>query len=126
MTRLQINCAIGCGDIFVPGKLFALGSIVLHADSAGRLDQIMQFGSLEYIADSRGDLALSGWIPDRLENASSNVALTPELTNDRSFGPYLAQELISEIEPVVVTLEPASSTDATTASSDLDLESSPT
>ena len=90
MAHLQINSNIGCGDIFVPGQLFAFGSIVLHANTAGRLDrvesfvpnQVITFRSLEYTADSRGDLALSGWRPDRLENSSGTMASTPEPTPD--------------------------------------------
>lgn len=86
IAHLQINCEIGCGDVFVPGQLFAFGSVVLHANSTGRLDHVksfppnkmIMFGSLEYTAHSRGDLTLSGWALDRLEDTSAVVALTSE------------------------------------------------
>lgn len=56
-------------DLFVPGQLFAFGSIMLHADSTGHLDQIdnfaperqIRFGHLEYVTDAWGDLVFTGF-----------------------------------------------------------------
>ena len=68
MARLVINDGIRSGDVFIPGQLFAFGSIVLHASPTGRLgqvgsfspDQEIRFGNLEFVTDSRGDLILAG------------------------------------------------------------------
>lgn len=38
-----IGDGISSRDIFVPGQLFPFGGIVLHANSAGRLDQFDSF-----------------------------------------------------------------------------------
>ena len=38
MARLIIGDGINTGDIFAPGRLFAFGSIILHANSTGHLD----------------------------------------------------------------------------------------
>ena len=121
MAHLQINVNIGCGDIFVLGQLFAFGSIVLHTNATGRLDrvesfapnQVVMFWNLEYTADSRGDLALSDWGPDRLGNSSGTTASTPESASD----PDLVLDLTSD---------PTLSADPTTIPSELDLESNPT
>jgi hypothetical protein len=43
MAHLIVGEGIGSRDFFVPGQLFAFGSIVLHADPTGRLDQIDNF-----------------------------------------------------------------------------------
>ena len=43
MARLVISDGIRTGDVFIPGQLFAFGGIVLHANSAGHLDQINNF-----------------------------------------------------------------------------------
>jgi hypothetical protein len=43
MARLLISDGIRSGDAFVPGQLFAFGSVTLHADPAGRLGRIDSF-----------------------------------------------------------------------------------
>ena len=56
MARAIIGKGIESGDFFVPGQLFSFGSIVLHANPTGHLDQIdnfapehrIRFGNLEY------------------------------------------------------------------------------
>ena len=91
MAHLQINDGIGCGKTFVPGQLFAFGSIVLHADSTGHLGQVenfspgqtIRFGNLEYAADSRGDLAFSGWVSDQPENPSSTTVPAPDSISEQ-------------------------------------------
>ena len=68
MVRLVVNEEVRNTGTFVPGQIFAFGSIVLHADPTGRLgrvesfapDQEVRFGNLEFSVDSRGDLSLTG------------------------------------------------------------------
>jgi hypothetical protein len=85
MARLLINDGICRGGIFVPGQLFAFGSVVLHANPTGHLDQVdsftpeheIRFGNLEYVADARGDLIFTGFStlpegPDRSEALTSD------------------------------------------------------
>ena len=69
MAHLIIAEGISSRDLFVTGQLFAFGSIVLHANSAGHRDQIdnfapehrIRFVNLEYVADVRGDLVFTGF-----------------------------------------------------------------
>ena len=69
MAHLIIIEGVNSGDLFVLGQLFAFGSIVLHANPTGHLDQInifgpehrIRFGNLEYVADARGDLVFAGF-----------------------------------------------------------------
>ena len=57
------------GEIFLPGQIFVFGSFALRANSLGHLEQIesyapghqVRFGSLNYIADIRGDLIFAGF-----------------------------------------------------------------
>ena len=57
------------GEIFLPGQIFVFGGFVLRANSLGHLEQIdsyapghqVRFGSLNYIADIRGDLIFDGF-----------------------------------------------------------------
>ena len=52
------------GETFLPGQIFVFGSFALRANSLGHLEQIesyarghqVRFGSLNYMADNRGDL----------------------------------------------------------------------
>ena len=57
------------GETFLPGEIFVFGGFVLRANSLGRLEQIdsyapghqVRFGSLNYVADVRGDLIFDGF-----------------------------------------------------------------
>ena len=57
------------GEVFLPGQIFVFGGFALRANSLGRLEQIdsyapghqVRFGSLNYIADIRGDLIFDGF-----------------------------------------------------------------
>ena len=57
------------GETFLPGQIFVFGGFVLRANSLGRLEQVdsyapgrqVRFGSLNYVADFRGDLIFDGF-----------------------------------------------------------------
>ena len=57
------------GEIFLPGQIFVFGGFALRANSLGHLEQIdsyapghqVRFGSLNYVADIRGDLIFAGF-----------------------------------------------------------------
>ena len=59
------------GEVFLPGQIFVFGGFVLRANSLGHLEKIesyapghqARFGSLNYMADIRGDLILDGFEP---------------------------------------------------------------
>ena len=59
------------GEIFLPGQIFVFGGFALRANSLGHLEQIesyapghqVRFGSLNYMADIRGDLIFDGFEP---------------------------------------------------------------
>ena len=69
MAQLVINDDAVYEETFLPGQLFVFGSFALRANSAGRLEKIdsyapghqIRFGSLNYIADIRGDLIFEGF-----------------------------------------------------------------
>ena len=57
------------GKTFLPRQIFVFGGFVLRANSLGHLEQIdsyapshqVRFGSLNYVADIRGDLIFDGF-----------------------------------------------------------------
>ena len=106
-AHLRINDDIGCGKTFVPGQLFTFGSIVLHADSTGRLGQVenfspgqaIRFGNLEYAADSRGDLAFSGRVCDQPEDPSSTTVPAPDSISKQDHGSICNLELDLSSDP---------------------------
>ena len=59
------------GETFLPGQIFVFGSFALRANSLGHLEQIdsyapghqVRFGSLNFMADIRGDLIFDGFEP---------------------------------------------------------------
>ena len=59
------------GETFLPGQIFVFGGFALRANSLGHLEQIesyalghpARFGSLNYMADIRGDLIFDGFKP---------------------------------------------------------------
>ena len=67
------------GGVFLPGQIFVLGGYALRANSLGHLEQIesyapghqVKFGSLNYVADIRGDLIFA-----RFETATT-TPVTP-------------------------------------------------
>ena len=59
------------GETFLPRQIFVFGGFALRANSLGHLEQIesyapghqVRFGSLNYMADIRGDLIFDGFEP---------------------------------------------------------------
>ena len=57
------------GEVFLPGQIFVFSGFTLRANSLGHLEQIdsyipghqVRFGSLNYVADIRGDLIFDGF-----------------------------------------------------------------
>ena len=57
------------GEVFLPEQIFIFGGFALRANSLGRLEQIdsyapghqVRFGSLNCVADTRGDLIFDGF-----------------------------------------------------------------
>ena len=64
MASSIINLDAVQGETFLPGQIFVFGGFALRANSLGHLEQIesyapghqVRFGSLNYMADIRGDL----------------------------------------------------------------------
>ena len=50
------------GETFLPGQIFVLGGFALRIESYAHGHQV-RFGSLNYVADIRGDLILDGFGP---------------------------------------------------------------
>ena len=56
-------------EVFLPGQIFVFGGSAPRANSLGHLEQIdsyapghqVRFGSLNYVADIRGDLIFTGF-----------------------------------------------------------------
>src|SRR4051812_37712840 len=71
MAPLIINNDEVQGETFLPGQIFVFGGFALRANSLGHLEQIesyapghqVRFGSLNYMADIRGDLIFDGLKP---------------------------------------------------------------
>ena len=92
------------GETFLPGQIFVFSGLVLRANSLGYLEQVdsyapghqVRFGSLKYIADTRGDLIFSGF-----ETAA--IALPRPDEHDLD----LSSDHIQEMVPVAaMALEP--------------------
>ena len=68
MAPLIINNDAVQGETLLPGQIFVFGGFALRANSLGHLEQIesyapghqVRFGSLNYMADIRGDLIFDG------------------------------------------------------------------
>ena len=71
MASSIINHDAVQGETFLPGQIFVFGGFALRANSLGHLEQIksyapghqVRFGSLNYTADTRGDLIFDGFEP---------------------------------------------------------------
>ena len=92
------------GETFLPGQIFVFGGFVLWANSLGHLEQVdsyapghqVRFGSLNYVADIRGDLIFDGF---------ETAAITPPLSNELDLN--LSSDHTHEIAPVTaLALDP--------------------
>ena len=71
MAPSIINSDAVQGETFLPGQIFVFGSFALRANLLGPLEKIesyapghqVRFGSLNYMADIRGDLIFDGFEP---------------------------------------------------------------
>ena len=71
MAPLIINNDAVQGETLLLGQIFVFGGFALRANSLGHLEQIesyapghqVRFGSLNYMADIRGDLIFDGFEP---------------------------------------------------------------
>ena len=85
------------GETFLPGQIFVFGGFALRANSLGHLEQIdsyapghqVRFGSLNYVADIRGDLIFAGF-----ETAAT------ALGNLEEHDLNLSSDRIQEIAPI--------------------------
>ena len=92
------------GGTFLLGQIFVFGGFVLWANSLGHLEQIdsyapdhqVRFGSLNYVADIRGDLIFNGF---------ETVAIAPPRSDEHDLN--LSSDHIQEMVPVAaMALEP--------------------
>ena len=92
------------GEVFLPGQISVFSGFALRANSLGHLEQIesyapghqVRFGSLNYVADIRGDSILAGF---------ETAAATPGHPDDHDLN--LSLDRIQEISLVAdLALEP--------------------
>ena len=89
MARLVISNEICSKDILFPNQIFIGGNVSSHAVPTGYLGQIgsyapdqgIRFGTLEFVADSRGELVLIG--PSTLMEEPAD----PDASTPRTSGP---------------------------------------
>ena len=91
-------------ETFLPGQIFVFGGFVLRANSLGLLEQIdsyapghqVTFGSLNYVADIRGDLIFNGF---------ETTTIAPPHSDEHDLN--LSSDQIQEMVPVTaMALEP--------------------
>ena len=92
------------GEVFLLGQIFVFSGFVLRANLLGHLEQIdsytpghqVRFGSLNYIADIRGDLIFAGF---------ETAATTPGHLDEHDLN--LSSDRIQETTPVTsLALDP--------------------
>ena len=92
------------GETFLPGQIFVFGGFTLRANSFGHLEQIVSyapghqvsFGSLNYVADIRGDLIFAGF---------KTAATAPSHLDEHDLN--LSSDRIQEIAPITaLALDP--------------------
>ena len=98
MAPLIINGDEIQGETFLPGQIFVFGGFVLRANSLGHLEQIesyatghqVRFGSLNYMADIRGDLIFDGFEPQPSVphcQEGHDIALLPNSVLEAAYAP---------------------------------------
>ena len=98
-SSIIINDAVQ-GETFLPGQIFVFGGFALQANSLGHLEQIesyapgrqVRFGSLNFMADIRGDLILDGFEPQPSVpycHDGHDLALQPDSTLEAALKPAL-------------------------------------
>ena len=91
MAPMIINGDAVQGETFLPGQIFVFGSFALRANSLGHLEQVesyapgrqVRFGSLDFMADIRGDLIYDGFKPQPSVphcHVGHDLALPPDST----------------------------------------------
>ena len=92
------------GETFLPGQIFIFGGFIPRANSLGHLEQIdsyapghrVRFGSLNYVADIRGDLIFNGF---------ETAVIAPPRSDEHDLN--MSSDHIQEMVPVAATaLEP--------------------
>ena len=90
------------GETFLPEQIFVFGGFALRANSLGHLEQIesyapghqIRFGSLNYMADIRGDLIFDGFGPmPGVPNCHDEHGLDLLSDNTRDIAPAGAPDL---------------------------------
>ena len=108
MASSIINNDAVQGETFLPEQIFVFGGFALRANLLGHLEQIesyapghqVRFGSLNYVADIRGDLIFAGF---------ETAAATPGHSDDHDLN--LSSDHIKEIAPITaLALEPEQTT----------------
>ena len=105
-----INDAVQ-GETFLPEQIFVFGGFALRDNSLGHLEQIesyapgrqVRFGSLNFTADTRGDLILDGFKPQLSVphcRGEHDLALQPDSTLEAAHesAPILNSEPAAQIE----------------------------
>ena len=92
------------GETFLPAQIFVFGGFVLRANSLGHLEHIdsyapghqVRFGSLNYVADIRGDLIFNGF---------ETAAIATPRPDEHDLN--LSSDHVQEMVPIAATaLEP--------------------
>ena len=102
MAPSIVNIDAVQGETFLPGQIFVFHGFVLRANSLGHLEQIesyapghqVRFGSLNYMADIRGDLIFGGFEPlPSAPHSHDEHDLAPPSDSVREIAPVTAPTL---------------------------------
>ena len=92
------------GETFLPGQIFVFGGFAPRANSLGHLEQIdsyapghqVRFGSLNYVADIRGDLIFNGF---------ETAAISPPRSDERDLN-LSSDQVLGMVPITATTLDP--------------------